>query len=74
MGCIIFGESQGTDVEANILEVNAVKVFDNEEEASDYGEAYLDNGGDSYMILESYESHQVKWSNNSKEEFENEST
>lgn len=48
-GCILF-EGQGT-TENNIIEVNDFHFFRNEEDASEFGDKYLDQGGDSFAVI-----------------------
>ncbi len=53
-GCILFGESQGSE-SIYISEVYEVKKVNTIEEGEMKGDEYVDSGGDSYLILETCE-------------------
>lgn len=62
LGCILFGEGQGTDFDASISTIDEVKIFDSEEEAGEYGDTVLNNGGDSYYTYN--ETDNINWNGN----------
>ena len=66
LGSILF-QGQGVDV-TQILEVYGVVVYDTLEDAETQGENYLNGGGDSYLILESFDK-EIKWVGKAKEEY-----
>lgn len=61
-GCFIFGEGQGQeDNKTFISEVYDVFKFNSIEDANDFGEEYLNGGGDSYLILDTYSPDNLSW-------------
>ena len=68
-GCILFGEVQGTEKNTvKIVELYKVTQCATDDEADILGDKYLDDGGDSYLILTPDSN--VKWSKEAKEKYE----
>ena len=50
-GCILF-KGQGQDLEETVVsELYDIYFFKNNDDASEFGESYLDDGGDSYLVV-----------------------
>lgn len=64
MGCILFGESQGADT-TRVVEFYSLKQFDTLEEAGVAGDSYLDEGGDSYIVLGDFNG-KISWDKTAK--------
>ncbi len=64
LGCMLFGESQGTKYDVSICTIDEVKFFESEDEAGEYGDKVLDNGGDSYYVYD--ETHKIYWNGNKR--------
>ena len=62
-GCIIFEEKR-----IFISEFYSLKMFNDINQAEEEGEEYLDNGGDSYLILEST-NRKIIWDKGAKEQY-----
>lgn len=64
LGCMLFGEGQGTKYDASIVEINEIKFFENEDDATTYGNHVIDNGGDSYYLYD--ENDNINWCGNKR--------
>jgi len=61
-GCFIF-----KDDSVYVSEVYSLKRFNSESEAEEFGENYLDNGGDSYLIVET--ENNIEWDEEAKRKY-----
>jgi hypothetical protein len=69
LGCIIF-EGQADNEKIFISDVDEVIKFNTSDEADEYGANHIDNeGGDSYMVLETCKSEDLKWSPSAEKQF-----
>ena len=55
LGCVLFGEGQGTEVETRVLSIDSVSQFKTEDKLNDEIDRIEGDGCfDSYIVIESY--------------------